>query len=506
MARSKKKSVEVILSSDDEESDELNMKNPDDPESDEDDDDDEENLHIPGPAPRAMPTPPATTKKRKWGQKEKEQGEQNFYLPCIQCLIGPFAVPETPIEITYMLTLTSVAELKKTVSKRKTKSANIRLNSDEPFDTFKAQVLVKISHALKPRTENIANYEIRCTINRVISKPGMDVESEEDYAMMVESALKSKSPHIVNICVEEIEGVAGANKENEQNEDSDDNETGKKKKKKVRVCHVIPLQHLNLIMLCYRSNHLSMLQTTRRWRTSESFAKSGLARSQDLLVGALTALLILKPTHIFYLVTSTLMLGGWPWWDFEGSRSNIWPLSQSLSDEPKWLSHPTSTTKQQAIRSFPNHAHISRCTTSKGRTSRHCFIILWSTGFQYISRQRLRKPLSSRSPTHTRTSPSPSPSSSVTSAYNRTNIFKLASTVQRAWNRHGSLWVLHPVQPQWWNSHQAHKKRLHTYPDLALCPDRWPQRNRIHVGRSCGNERCGWAMGCSVALVKWLQY
>ncbi|KIM88857.1 hypothetical protein PILCRDRAFT_3027 [Piloderma croceum F 1598] len=201
-----KKSVEIILSSDDEKSDDLNIKDHNDPESDDDDDDEEESLHL--------PTPPATTRKRKRGQKEKEQ------------------VPEMPEEITYMLTLTSVTELKKAASKRKTKSANIRLNSDEPFDTFKAQVLVKIGHALKPRTESIANYELRCTINCVISKPGMDVESEEDYTMMVESALKSKSPHIVNICVEEIERDAGANKENEQNEDSDDYDTGKKKKKK----------------------------------------------------------------------------------------------------------------------------------------------------------------------------------------------------------------------------------------------------------------------------------
>jgi len=203
-----------------------------------------------------------------------------------------------------MLTLTSAAELKKAASKCKTKSAN----SDEPFDTFKAQILVKISQALKPQTENIANYEIHCTINCIISKPGMDVESEADYVMMVESALKSKSPHIVNISVEEI---AGANKENEANEDSDD-EVGKKKKKKVRICTIL-LQYLNLIILFYRNNRLSMLQTMRRWRTFKSFAKSGLARSRDLLAEALTASLIPKPTHIFHLVMSTLMLGQWPW-------------------------------------------------------------------------------------------------------------------------------------------------------------------------------------------------
>jgi len=137
----------------------------------------------------------------------------------------------------------------------------------------------------------------------------MDMESEADYVMMVESALKSKSPHIVNISVEEI---AGANKENEANKDSDNNKVGKKKKKKVHICTIL-LQYLNLIILFYRNNRLSMLQTMRRWRTFKSFAKSGLARSQDLVVEALTASLIPKPTHIFHSVMSTSMLGRWPW-------------------------------------------------------------------------------------------------------------------------------------------------------------------------------------------------
>jgi accessory gene regulator protein AgrB len=87
----------------------------------------------------------------------------------------------------------------------------------------------------------------------------MDMESEVDYVMMVESALKLKSPHIVNIIVEEI---ARVNMENEQN---DNNEAGKKKKKKVCICTIL-LQLLNLIILFYRNNHLSTLQTMRRWR------------------------------------------------------------------------------------------------------------------------------------------------------------------------------------------------------------------------------------------------
>jgi hypothetical protein len=77
MARPKK-SVEIILSSDDEKSDDLNIKDRDNPESDDDDDDEEESLHL--------PTPPATTRKRKRGQKEKEQGKQSNYVDCMDLL------------------------------------------------------------------------------------------------------------------------------------------------------------------------------------------------------------------------------------------------------------------------------------------------------------------------------------------------------------------------------------------------------------------------------------
>ena len=300
MACSQKKSVEVISS--DEGSDELNMKNPDNSESDKEEQEDQ-NSHL--PAPLLIPlTPPATTKKRKRVKRRRKNISKMIYTA--YNLIHLFTAPETSAEITYMLTLTSAAELKKAALKHKTKSANLQLNSDEPFDTFKAQILIKISRALKPQIENIANYKIHCTINCVISKPRMDMEYEADYVMMVESALKSKSPYTVNISAEEI---TGANKENEQNKDSNDNEVGKKKKKKVHICAIL-LQYLNLIILLYRNNCPSMLQTMRRWRMFKTFMKSGLARSQDPLVEALTALLILKPTHIFHLVMSILMLGG----------------------------------------------------------------------------------------------------------------------------------------------------------------------------------------------------
>jgi hypothetical protein len=147
MAHSGKKSVEIITS-DDKGSDELKIQNPNNSESDEEEEE-VQNLHLPAPLLTPL-TPPATTKKWKWGQKERGRDKQ-VYLYNIQCLIHHFAVPETLAEIMYVLTLTSAPELKKVASKCKTKSTNLQLNSDKPFDTFKAQILAKISQAIKPQ-------------------------------------------------------------------------------------------------------------------------------------------------------------------------------------------------------------------------------------------------------------------------------------------------------------------------------------------------------------------
>jgi hypothetical protein len=148
------------------------------------------------------------------------------------------AVKEPPKEITYTITLNSATDMKKAVSKCKPKSGNICLNDDEPYETFEAQMLVQIAKTLKPQIEDISQYEIRCTINHVISKPKMLVGSEGDYGIMVASAIKSKELHIVNLTVEELEGADDANKENEK--DSDEDQAGKKKgMKKVCICRYL---------------------------------------------------------------------------------------------------------------------------------------------------------------------------------------------------------------------------------------------------------------------------
>ena len=141
------------------------------------------------------------------------------------------------VKITYSITLTSATEMKKPVSKCKVKSGNVRLNDDEPYSTFSAQLLVVITSTLKPRLEGLHQYKICCIISNILPKPGMLISSEEDYTIMVATALKSKGPHIINITVEELDEDDGVDKENEE---SQSGEWGKKgSKKKVCICRYL---------------------------------------------------------------------------------------------------------------------------------------------------------------------------------------------------------------------------------------------------------------------------
>jgi hypothetical protein len=227
-----------------------------------------------------------------------------------------FAEDQAPDEvkkILYMITLTSASEMQKSQSKRECKTANIRLNSDEPWDTFQAQLLVKIDQELKPKKSDIALYKIMCTVTRIISKPGICLQSEEDYSVMIEKILKvkGKSPPDVNIAINSINKSSDSDKENDS--DNAEEEQGGKKKKGKGASIIFFAVNSMLIQLSRRRNRQSTPQIMRRPRMYESYAKNGLAGSQPLSAVARTASLnrILELTSL--LVTSTLT-DGLPQW------------------------------------------------------------------------------------------------------------------------------------------------------------------------------------------------
>jgi hypothetical protein len=146
-----------------------------------------------------------------------------------------------PAEVTYIISIMSAAEAWKTViSKRVPKSAHLKLNTDEPWETMQAQLLVKIDHALRPSQIQYDQYDIKFYITRVIPKPGLSLDSETDYDLMILKARKLKDLTI-NITIVQL--ASDDDKENE----AEVEEVVKPKKKAVRVCNFCGMRERVLI-------------------------------------------------------------------------------------------------------------------------------------------------------------------------------------------------------------------------------------------------------------------
>jgi hypothetical protein len=146
-------------------------------------------------------------------------------FPLLDCCTEP--EPEKPVMIMYIMSMMSAAEVKKTViSKRISQSAVIKLDIDEPWDTVKAQILVKIDQALQPSRIQCDDYDIKFYISRVLPKPGLSLAGAMDYEMMVMKARKLKDPEI-NITV--VQTYSDGNKENEAGSEELAPDTTKKK-------------------------------------------------------------------------------------------------------------------------------------------------------------------------------------------------------------------------------------------------------------------------------------
>jgi hypothetical protein len=126
--------------------------------------------------------------------------------------------PDTPtvnaINVHYVTSILSTAEVKKSINKRVPKNASFQLRTDEPWDTFKAQVLVRITDALHPTTIDLAHYNLMACIARIITKPGAPLNTEAEYAMFVNRLANSKTKDgiLTNITITQLDD--GSNKEN----------------------------------------------------------------------------------------------------------------------------------------------------------------------------------------------------------------------------------------------------------------------------------------------------
>ena len=167
-------------------------------------------------------------------QKHRKKSPVPAAVPTVLPVV-PTAVPTTvptpdAILFTYVSTIFSAADMEKAVSKWTPRSLSFQLQSNEPWDTVKAQILVRISTALNPPILDFAHYRVVVSIPRIISKPGMPLASESDYAILLQrTSGKGKNGILVALTIIQID--TGVDKENIA-PPADTTSAGKSKSKK----------------------------------------------------------------------------------------------------------------------------------------------------------------------------------------------------------------------------------------------------------------------------------
>lgn len=132
---------------------------------------------------------------------------------------------------TLLLSMYSSREMTKAASKCAPVSASLEFLNNKSWTNVCSQILTKISAALNPPDLMITNYSIHATSTRVISKPGLPLNSEEDYALVLKHLSKAKGDNIIisaTICEKPQPGS-----DSEANKENDEAKKSKAKSKKV---------------------------------------------------------------------------------------------------------------------------------------------------------------------------------------------------------------------------------------------------------------------------------
>lgn len=107
------------------------------------------------------------------------------------------------IEITFNISFYPLKESSKKVKKRTScHSSYMKLNNEEPFNTFKAQLLVQIDKQFTPKRLNINNFQVFFSIPRTSPMP-MVLAENEDYQIFLKHITKVKD-HTCTIYVQQL--------------------------------------------------------------------------------------------------------------------------------------------------------------------------------------------------------------------------------------------------------------------------------------------------------------
>jgi len=97
------------------------------------------------------------------------------------------------------------------ISKCIPKGAVLKLDSDKPWDTIQAQLLIKIDQALHPPLIEYEHYDVTFSIPQVYPKPGLSLNSTADYDLII----KRHNPKAFTVNIVVVQLGSDNDKENE---------------------------------------------------------------------------------------------------------------------------------------------------------------------------------------------------------------------------------------------------------------------------------------------------
>jgi hypothetical protein len=162
----------------------------------------------------AMTSNPTSSPKRKRSNaKEKSVVSKPGNPSLFRGGLDAYNLFSASIDITFDVTVFSIAEMKKKAKQRGDgTSSYIVSTSSEPWDTFKAQLMAKISQILDPTRIAFEDYHVTFTVPRH-SKSPLPLLSSDDFTQLLQRTLKTKMNPTAKIVVEaNIPGKTSGNK------------------------------------------------------------------------------------------------------------------------------------------------------------------------------------------------------------------------------------------------------------------------------------------------------
>jgi hypothetical protein len=139
----------------------------------------------------------ASNKKKSADDKDDDFGSGKLDHLSIQCVWADFFAvppPEGPIlKISYVLSIYSSAQIKLVKSKREAVGQPLKPDSEEPWSTVSAQILVQIDDALSITNFDFNEYEISYTVPCHVSQP-LPLTSATSYAHLITNTTKGETP------------------------------------------------------------------------------------------------------------------------------------------------------------------------------------------------------------------------------------------------------------------------------------------------------------------------